>query len=255
MGTAKIKTFLQKANGNPPMLSSIRAVVIKDNTNEKEQYLVAGVNNSDVFVKSVDGNVLVGNYSGSIKDNIASPSYGSIYLWKKDGITYPAACELSIFPKYGLTTSIITALEDLDEYMTNLVSIVGIRPVGDISNLGKCENLQSIELRSTVGAEDCTGNLSSLGKLLSLNTFNFRATSGIWGDVAELADAMVSNGRITGDLIVRGSNKIVYFTYNGSKYRFGDTYDDGGTTKTMYGVKLTFDSAGWSFVEFYNNYE
>lgn len=255
MGICKVNNLKQAVNGNPKMMSAIR---YKGTYSGSKTILLlsTGVPGTDdsVTIKSVDGNVLLGNFDGAIKGNESVIYNSYVTLWPKEGITYPCDYEIDIYPKYGLTKAQITDLADVDKYMTVLTDIYTSSTFGDIANLANCPTLVNVDLTTTAGSEDVYGELVKLAPLVNLETLHLHGTFGVWGEVADLADAMVEKGRISGTMTIIGAGPLIYLTYNKVEYRFGRTYEEGGETKYCYGVVITFNENGWTLDSIVNTY-
>lgn len=96
---------------------------------------------------------------------------------------------------------------------------------------GLIENLPSSMTTISLMSTNVTGNIVSLGKCLSLSSLRVYRTSGLTGDIADLAQAMFDNGRISGSMsaTVYGSS----ITVNGEGITSG--------SKTV-----TFSSSGYT---------
>lgn len=103
----------------------------------------------------------------------------------------------------------IDAFKDKAELVT--FDINDNKIYGDISSLSNCININSINVyRNT----NIYGNIESLGKCTKLTSLNIANTI-LNGDISNLANKMVSNGRTNGTLkIICASKNIV--TYEGS---------------------------------------
>lgn len=86
---------------------------------------------------------------------------------------------------------------------------------GDLSGFtsGKFPKLKLLLL---VNVKRVKGNISSFASLTSLGTLNIMETPYITGDIVQLAEAMVANGRTSGTLAVTGTNSGV--THNGESF-------------------------------------
>lgn len=255
MSICKVNNLKQAVNGNPKMMSAIRFKGTFNGT-KKPLLLSRGVSGTDngVTIKSVDGNVLLGSYDGSIKGNESYIYANYVTVWPKDGITYPCDYEIDIYPKYGLTKAQITDLSDIDKYMTALTDIYTDNTFGDIANLANCPTLVNVDLTSIAGSEDVYGELVKLAPLVNLETLHLHGIYGVWGEIADLMNAMANNGRTSGTITITGVGPLIYLTYNNVEYRFGRTYVDGSETKHCYGVVISFNENGWTLESIVNTY-
>ena len=255
MSICKVNNLKQAVNGNPKMMSAIRFRG-KFNGTKTPLILSRGVSGTDngVTIKSVDGNVLLGSHDGSIKGNESVIYNHYAVVWPKEDVTYPCDYEIDIYPKYGLTKAQITDLSDVDKYMTVLTDIYTRKTFGDIANLANCPTLVNVDLTTTAGSEDVYGELVKLAPLVNLETLKLHGTFGVWGEIADLMNAMVHNGRTSGTITITGVGPLIYLTYNNVEYRFGRTYIEEGVTKYCYGVVISFNENGWTLDNIVNTY-
>ena len=255
MSICKVNNLKQAVNSNPKMMSAIRFRG-KFSGTKTPLLLSRGVSGTDngVTIKSVDGNVLLGNYNGTIKGNESVIHDSYVMVFPKEGVTYPCDFEIDIYPKYGLTKAQITDLSDVDKYMTVLTDIYTNNTFGDIANLANCPTLVNVDLTAIAGSEDIYGELVKLAPLINLETLHLHGTFGVWGEIADLMNAMVNNGRTSGTITITGVGPLIYLTYNNVEYRFGRTYVEGGETKHCYGVVISFNENGWTLESIVNTY-
>lgn len=255
MSICKVNNLKQAVNGNPKMMSAIRFRGTFNGT-KKPLILSRGVSGTDngVTIKSVDGNVLLGNHDGTIKGNESVIYNHYAIVWPKENVTYPCDFEIDIYPKYGLTKAQITDLSDVDKYMTVLTDIYTDNTFGDIANLANCPTLVNVDLTTVAGSEDVYGELVKLAPLVNLETLKLHGIYGVWGEIADLMNAMANNGRTSGTITITGVGPLIYLTYNNVEYRFGRTYVEEGVTKYCYGVVISFNENGWTLESIVNTY-
>lgn len=255
MTICKVNNLKQAVNGNPKMMSAIRFRGQFSGT-KTPLLLSRGISGTDngVTIKSIDGNVLLGNSGGTIKGNESVIYNSYVTVYPKEDVSYPCDYEIDIYPKYGLTKAQITDLSDVDKYMTVLTDIYTSNTFGDIANLANCPTLVNVDLTSAAGSEDVYGELIKLAPLINLETLHLHGTFGVWGEIADLMNAMVNNGRTTGTITITGVGPLIYLTHNNIEYRFGRTYVEGGETKYCYGVVISFNENGWTLESIVNTY-
>lgn len=257
MSICKVNNLKQAVNGNPKMMSAIRFRGRFSGT-KTPLLLSRGVSGTDdgVTIKSIDGNVLLGNYDGTIKGDESVIHYSYVTVYPKEDVSYPCYYEIDIYPKYGLTKAQITDLSDVDKYMTVLTDIYSQDSdvFGNIANLANCPTLVNVDLNTLSGSEDVYGELVKLAPLINLETLHLHGTFGVWGEIADLMNAMVHNGRTSGTITITGVGPLIYLTYNNVEYRFGRTYVEGGETKYCYGVVISFNESGWTLESIVNTY-
>ena len=256
MSICKVNNLKQAVNGNPKMMSAIRFRSTFNGT-KKPLLLSRGITGTDngVTIKSVDGNVLLGSYDGSVKGNESVIYNNYVTVHPKEGVTYPCDYEIDIYPKYGLTKAQITDLSDVDKYMTVLTDIYTDKTFGDIANLANCPTLVNVDLTTTTGSEDVYGELVKLAPLVNLETLHLHGTFGVWGEIADLMNAMANNGRTSGTITIKGTGPLIYLTYNNTEYRFCRTYVEDVVTKYCYGVVISFNENGWTLNNIVNTYD
>lgn len=255
MSICKVNNLKQAVNGNPKMMSAIRYRG-KFSGNRTPLVLSSGISGTDnsVTIKSVDGNVLLGSFSGTIKGNESVIYNHYVTVFPKEDVIYPCDYEIDIYPKYGLTKAQITDLSDVDKYMTVLTDIYTSSTFGDIANLANCPTLVNVDLTTIAGSEEVYGELIKLAPLINLETLKLHGTFGVWGEIADLMNAMVHNGRTSGTITITGVGPLIYLTHNNIEYRFGRTYVEGGKTKYCYGVVISFNENGWTLESIVNTY-
>jgi hypothetical protein len=96
---------------------------------------------------------------------------------------------------------------------------------------GELKDLQHVPTLTYIDLTRCdvSGNVSGLGVLVALTTLNLSNLPDVTGNIEDMLDAMVTNGRVAGTLSVNGTTSGI--KYNGSSF----------TTKSF-----TFSSQGWS---------
>lgn len=255
MGQCRINLLKQAVNGDISKMSSIRLTeLMPSGGNGRLLCEMDSIDRDHTYVRVVSGNALVGTFSGSIKQEEYYAQGGYVTIWKKDGVTYPQDVTVEVWPKYGLINACMSNPEDIDEYMVNLTTVRFFFAKGDISFLSRCQTLQSVIVNANSGNDDLYGNVESVGKLTSLTRFNTGAGAGIFGDVKDLADNMVSNGRTSGTLTFIGTSALLYLTYNGTVYRISEKYEDGGVMKDIFGFVISFSNSGWTLDSIINTY-
>lgn len=254
----RIKKFDAVVEENLPVLSSIRFTDTKNNTDSRQFWMMACKDSSHpITARCFDKNIMLGNNSTAYDDYEYQYTGGSyVYVHKKEGETYPQEFTLEIFPKYNLMYATIENLTDIDKYMTYLEKVEGIdRTNGDIANLANAPTLQWVGFSATPNNEGIYGDVASLDKLVNLTYIHTRGNQ-IWGDIADMCDGMVANGRVAGTLEFHVWSTLAYLTYNDTIIRPYDKYDnepgDGGTAKTVYGFNITFTNSGWELTSIIN---
>ena len=257
MSICKVNNLKQAVNGNPKVMSAIRYRG-KFSGNKTPLVLSSGISGIDttVTIKSVDGNVLLGNYYGTIVGNESVIYNSYVTVFPKEGVTYPCDYAIDIYPKYGLTKAQISDLSDVDKYMTVLTDIYSqnSNTFGNIANLANCPTLVNVDLNTTSSSEDVYGELVKLAPLVNLETLHLHGTFGVWGEIADLMNAMVNNGRTSGTITITGVGPLIYLTHNNTEYRFGRTYVEGSETKYCYGVVISFNENRWTLESIVNTY-
>lgn len=94
---------------------------------------------------------------------------------------------------------------------------IEVASTGDIKELSGLTNLTKIYLN---GATNITGDIKNLGNLILLGTLDLYGTS-CYGEINELASAMVASGRTSGTLTVVCGNSDI--TYDGQSVSYSKT--------------------------------
>lgn len=244
------KKMLQPVSADIDVFDSIRIEGIKEDS-EREIFECAAIEGKETstFVRCMDEKILVGNYSGSEKSEEHNLSNGYINAFKKDGVTYPSKFIVDVFPKENLKTAQISDLSVIDKYMINLERIAGScggDMKGKIEYMLNAPQLSYVMLYPGNTPEQLTGDIATLGKLINIGYINCRG-SFVYGDVAEMLEAMIENGRTKQKLKVMSFNSMMYITLSDSSVqRINDQIVVSGQTKTICGWVIDFSNNEWS---------